>query len=153
MQALELRIPPVVQVIVITAFMWILSSALPNLSFVLDSAPLVAMVVAAAGVIFSVLGVLKFRSAGTTVDPRVPSHSASLVTGGVYRISRNPMYVGFLLVLVAWGILLGNFASFVLLPIFVVCMNRFQIRPEERHMREKFGEAYSRYQAQVRRWI
>ena len=85
------------------------------------------------------LGVYQFRKQGTTVDPRIPEQSASLVTSGVYQFSRNPMYVGMLLMLVGWGIYLGNIASFIMLPIFILYMNRFQIMPEETFMAEKFG--------------
>jgi len=152
-QTLELKIPPVVQVLVTAGFMWTLAVTVPSLGFTLSASSLIALVFAAIGVAFALLGVLAFRSAGTTVDPRVPDQSVSLVVRGVYRISRNPMYVGFLLVLIAWGIFLSNLASLVLLPTFVIFMNRFQIVPEERHMREKFGEAYRQYEAEVRRWI
>ena len=153
MQTLELKIPPVVQVLVTASLMWALAIAVPSLDFTLSASPLVAIVFAVIGVAFALCGVLEFRSAGTTVDPRVPEQSVSLVIRGVYRISRNPMYAGFLLVLIAWGMFLSNLASFVLLPVFVIYMNRFQITPEERHMREKFGEAYREYEAEVRRWI
>ena len=127
MQAFELKFPPVVQVIVAANLMWVLALALPSLSF-------------------------RFP-VQTTVDPRVPDQSASLVTGGVYRLSRNPMYLGFFLVLSAWALGLGNVASFLILPLFVVCMNRLQIAPEERQLRELFGEAYREYTSNVRRWI
>ena len=153
MQTLELKIPPVVLVLFTASLMWTLTIAVPNLAFTLPLSSLVALVLAAIGVAFALLGVWEFRSAGTTVDPRVPDQSVSLVVRGVYRISRNPMYVGFLLVLIAWGFFLSNLASIVLLPAFVIYMNRFQIIPEERHMREKFGEAYRQYEAEVRRWI
>ena len=153
MQTLELKIPPIVQVLVTASLMWTLAVSVPSLGFTLSMSPLVALVVAVVGVAFALLGILEFRSAGTTVDPRVPDHSVSLVVRGVYRISRNPMYVGFLLALIAWGISLSNLASLVLLPGFVMYMNRFQIVPEERHMREKFGEAYLQYETEVRRWF
>ncbi|MBS3805620.1 MAG: isoprenylcysteine carboxylmethyltransferase family protein [Oleiphilaceae bacterium] len=153
MQTLELKIPPVILVLVTASLMWTSAVVVPSLSFTLSASPFVALVFAAIGVAFALLGVLEFRSAGTTVDPRVPDQSVSLVVRGVYRISRNPMYVGFLLVLIAWGIFLSNLASLVLLPAFVIYMNRFQIVPEERHMREKFGEAYRQYEAEVRRWV
>ncbi|PSF07579.1 isoprenylcysteine carboxylmethyltransferase family protein [Marinobacter fuscus] len=153
MQTLELKIPPVILVLVTASLMWTLAVAVPSLGFTLLASLLAALVFAAIGVAFALLGVLEFRSAGTTVDPRVPDQSVSLVVRGVYRISRNPMYVGFLLVLIAWGIFLSNLASLALLPVFVVYMNRFQIVPEERHMREKFGEAYRQYEAEVRRWV
>ncbi len=111
MQTLELKIPPVVQVLVTASLMWTLAVAVPSLGFTLSVSPLVALVFAAIGFAFALLGVLEFRSAGTTVDPRVPDQSVSLVVRGVYRISRNPMYVGFLLVLIAWGIFLSNLGS------------------------------------------
>ena len=153
MQTLELKIPPVILVLVTAGFMWTLAFAVPGLDFSLFASSLVALVFAATGGAFALLGVWEFRSADTTVDPRAPDQSASLVVSGVYRISRNPMYVGFLLVLIAWGVFLSNLASFVLLPTFVIYMNRFQIVPEERYMREKFGEAYRQYEAGVRRWV
>ncbi|WP_252106580.1 MULTISPECIES: isoprenylcysteine carboxylmethyltransferase family protein [unclassified Halomonas] len=153
MQTLELKIPPVILVLFTASLMWTLAVAVPSLGFTLSASPLVAQVFAATGIAFALLGVWEFRSAGTTVDPRVPNQSVSLVVRGVYRISRNPMYVGFLLVLSAWVIFLSNLASLVLLPAFVIYMNRFQIVPEERHMREKFGEAYRQYEAKVRRWV
>lgn len=153
MEKLELKIPPVVQVVITAVLMWTLDVLLQSLSITFPALSLVALFLASTGVAFALLGVLEFWSAGTTVDPRVPDQSASLVTGGVYRISRNPMYAGFLLMLVGWGVFLGNIAGFLLLPVFVMYMNRFQIAPEERHMREMFGEEYLHYEAAVRRWI
>ncbi|WP_323750408.1 isoprenylcysteine carboxylmethyltransferase family protein [Marinobacter sp.] len=153
MDRLELKIPPVAQVVIIAGFMWILAVLLPPLGITLSASALVALFLASTGVAFALLGVWEFRSAGTTVDPRAPDQSANLVTSGVYRISRNPMYVGFMLLLIGWGVFLGNIASFLLLPVFVMYMNRFQIAPEERYMREKFGEEYRHYEAAVRRWV
>lgn len=153
MERLELKIPPVVQMVIFAGFMWILAALLLPLSVTFSASSLVALILASAGVVFALLGVLEFRSAGTTVDPRVPEQSASLVTSGVYRISRNPMYVGFLFLLIGWGVFLGNIASFLLLPFFVMYMNRFQITPEERYMREKFGDEYRQYETTVRRWV
>lgn len=150
---LELKIPPVVQVLVIAGLMGSLAVTLPSLGFTFSAAPLVALVLALAGIAFALTGVWEFRAAGTTVDPRVPDQSVSLVVRGVYQISRNPMYFGFLLMLIGWGFFLCNIASLMLLPVFIIYMNRFQIVPEERHMREKFGEAYHQYEKAVRRWI
>lgn len=153
MNALELKIPPVVQVVIIAGLMWALAGLLPGLSFAIPGSPLVALGIVMTGVVVALLGVLEFRTAGTTVDPRAPEQSASLVVRGVYRVSRNPMYVGFLLMLTGWAVFLGNIASLLLLPVFILYMNRFQIVPEEQYMREKFGEAYAQYQATVRRWL
>jgi len=151
--ALELKIPPVVQVVIIAGLMWALAGLLPGLSFAIPGSPLVALGIVMTGVVVALLGVLEFRTAGTTVDPRAPEQSASLVVRGVYRVSRNPMYVGFLLMLTGWAVFLGNIVSLLLLPVFILYMNRFQIVPEEQYMREKFGEAYAQYQATVRRWL
>jgi len=153
MLAFELKFPPVVQVIVAANLMWVLALALPSLSFRFPVQTPVAVVLSAVGITIAVLGVIRFRLAGTTVDPRVPDQSASLVAGGVYRLSRNPMYLGFFLVLSAWALGLGNVASFLILPLFVVCMNRLQIAPEERQLHKLFGEAYCEYTSNVRRWI
>ena len=150
---LELKIPPVLQVIILAGLMWALASLLPGLGFAFPGSLFLALGLVTAGVVFAVLGVLAFRSVGTTVDPRVPEQSASLVVSGVYRISRNPMYVGFLLILAGWGAFLGNIASLLLLPVFVLYMNRFQIVPEERYMREKFADSYRQYERAVRRWL
>ncbi|MDI9246294.1 isoprenylcysteine carboxylmethyltransferase family protein [Marinobacter sp. CHS3-4] len=153
MKKLELKIPPVVQMVIFAGLMWLLAALLPTLSITFSASSLVALILALAGAVFALLGVMAFRSAGTTVDPRVPDQSASLVTSGVYRISRNPMYVGFLVVLIGWGVFLGNISGFLLLPFFVMYMNRFQIAPEERYMREKFGDEYRQYETMVRRWV
>lgn len=152
-QALELKIPPVVLVFITAALMWVLASVVPNPGFAFSAAPVVAVILASAGTVVSLLGVLEFRSAGTTVDPRAPGQSASLVTRGVYRVSRNPMYLGLFFVLCAWGIYLANVPALALLPAFALYMNKFQIGPEERHMRAKFGEEFRRYAERVRRWV
>lgn len=106
-----------------------------------------------AGTLCAALGVLAFRRAGTTVDPRVPEQSAILVTSGIYRVSRNPMYLGFLCMLCGWAACLGSVFSLVGVVLFVLYMNRFQIATEERYMQEKFGAVYLRYKTQVRRWL
>lgn len=153
MDALELRLPPLALVIIIGAGMLAVSRIPTNPGFAIPGAAWMSAAVAAAGAIIAVLGVVEFRRVGTTVDPRVPHQSANLVVSGVYRLSRNPMYLGFLLVLVAWGLFLGCIISLLLIPAFVLYMNCFQIVPEERFMREKFGESYNRYSSMVRRWI
>ncbi|KXS54771.1 MAG: hypothetical protein AWU57_854 [Marinobacter sp. T13-3] len=153
MNNLELKIPPVLLVAITVAVMWVLSQISPELSFTISAAALWASGLALLGIGIAVSGVLAFRTAGTTVDPRVPEQSEALVVRGIYRFSRNPMYLGFLLVLAAWCLYLGSVLSLLCLPLFVLYMNRFQIVPEERFMREKFGEVYRLYEAGVRRWV
>lgn len=153
MQALELKIPPVVLVALFALAMWLLAQWLPPLALPQSWRLLLAGVFAAAGVAIALAGVLAFRRADTTVDPRVPQQSSSLVVRGIYRYSRNPMYVGFLMLLTALGCYLMSVAALALLPLFVLYMNRFQIAPEERHLRQKFGNEYQVYTQQVRRWL
>lgn len=106
-----------------------------------------------AGVFISVAGVMAFRKAHTTVDPTKPEKSTSLVASGIYRHTRNPMYVGFLMVLAAWSVYLSNLMALAALPAFVVYMNRFQIQPEERALQARFGTAFTEYKQAVRRWV
>lgn len=153
MKALELKVPPVALVVVVAAGMWALSRIALDLYFTIPGVAIFSAGIAVVGISIAVLGVVEFRVAGTTVDPRVPHQSANLVVRGVYRYSRNPMYLGFLLVLCAWGVFLGNAASLLFIPAFILYMNRFQIVPEERFMSDKFGESYDRYRAEVRRWL
>lgn len=153
MQSLELKIPPIVLVILFTIIMWMVSLATPTVSFYFSWSNQLASILGVAGIIISTLGVIAFRRGNTTVDPRHPDQSSRLINGGVYRVSRNPMYLGFLFVLLAWAVYLSNGASFLPLPLFVVYMNRFQIIPEERFMMENFGVEYRSYAERVRRWL
>jgi len=94
-----------------------------------------------------------FRYHRTTVNPVHPHKASALVISGLYRYTRNPMYLGFLSLLFAWVLYLGNAAAFLVLPIFVFSLNRLNIIPEEQALQARFGEAYSAYQKQVRRWL
>ena len=134
MQALELKIPPVVLVVVFALAMWLLALWLPPVALPALWGQVLAGVLAAAGIAVALAGVLAFRRANTTVDPRVPQQTSSLVIRGIYRYSRNPMYLGFLLLLAALASYLMSAAAMVLLPLFVLYMNRWQIAPEERHL-------------------
>ncbi|AHI28059.1 methyltransferase family protein [Marinobacter similis] len=153
MKALELKVPPVVLVAIAVGGMWAVAGLSPALNFAIPGVAGWSTGIAAFGVCIAILGVLQFRVAETTVDPRVPNQSTNLVVSGVYRYSRNPMYLGFFLVLCAWGLYLGSVISLLFLPVFILYMNRFQIVPEERFMHEQFGEVYDKFRSEVRRWI
>src|SRR5664279_3386787 len=98
-----------------------------------------ALAIAAVGAAFSVGGVIAFRRAKTTVNPMKPEAASSLVSSGVYRATRNPMYVGLLLVLVAWAVFLSSFLALLGPLAFIACIGRFQITPEERVLSALFG--------------
>ncbi len=113
----------------------------------------IAVLAVLVGCFISLLGVLAFWQAKTTVDPRIPAEASQLVNSGIYQLSRNSMYLGFLLALFGWAVYLSDVTAFFLLPVYILYMNRFQIKPEERFMLEKFGNEYETYKAEVRRWI
>ncbi len=153
MSSLELKIPPVAVFLVFGALTGVLAAKTPQASFSLPGAAAVAALLAALGAALCVAGVLAFRRHGTTVHPFHPDKSSAIVSEGVYRYTRNPMYLGLALLLLAWAAWLGNIASLVCVPAFTAYMTRFQIQPEERALLAKFGPAYSDYMNSVRRWI
>ena len=154
MNSLELKVPPVAQVIVTAAAMAGVSTKVaPALKFSLKGSAALAVGLGAIGLGSAILGVTQFKKAQTTPNPQALEEVSSLVTSGVYQYSRNPMYVGLVLVLFSWALYLSHFLAFVLLPIFILYMTRFQIQPEERILAQKFGKAYQTYKAKVRRWV
>jgi protein-S-isoprenylcysteine O-methyltransferase Ste14 len=153
MRSLELRVPPLAVVAVAAALMWLLARAFPNPSLRFTAPWALAGALIGLGAVITVSGVLAFRRAHTTVNPMTPDASSAVVSSGIYSITRNPMYLGFLFALAGWGLMLGH-ALFVLpLAGYVLYMNRFQIGPEERALEQKFGAEYTAYTQQVRRWI
>jgi len=113
----------------------------------------VAGAIALLGLIFGASGFLAFGRAKTTIDPVNIDRASSLVTGGIFRFTRNPMYVGFTLLLLGWAVYLAAPWAFAGPVAFVLFITRYQILPEERVMLSKFGSAYADYQARVRRWL
>lgn len=152
MRFLELRIPPVALVVIFAAAMAALAYAAPA-EILVPGKLLVAVVLVLAGALVSLAGVVAFRRQKTTVNPFTPEQSSSLVGAGIYRFSRNPMYLGFFLALLGWCFYLANWASALLLPVFVAYMNKFQIQPEERALSERFGPEFVAYSRSVRRWL
>lgn len=152
MRALELRIPPVVVVLVFAAAMTALAYAVPATVRIPAKAAVVLALVLS-GALIAWAGVAAFRRHKTTANPFTPERASALVATGIYRFSRNPMYLGLLLALAGWSVYLANWASALLLPAFVAYMNRSQIRPEERALAERFGPQFLNYSRSVRRWL
>jgi protein-S-isoprenylcysteine O-methyltransferase Ste14 len=153
MHTLELKVPPVFVVLVAGVLMWIVAWAVPSLDFRFAARNAVAAIVVCAGALICLCGVVSFRRAHTTVNPLKPESATSLVVAGIYKLTRNPMYLGLLLALLGWAISLSNVLSFVWLPAFILYMNRFQIAPEERALAALFGPTFEDYKARTRRWI
>lgn len=153
MNGLELKVPPLAVMVILGVLMW-LAANFQALDIPLGDFSLwMSGVLFLLGAAFSLLGVLRFRVADTTVNPLTPDASSTLVRTGVYRISRNPMYLGFLLLLLALAAYLANLLSLLLAVCFVPYMSRFQIVPEERMLTELFGDEFEDYKATVRRWL
>jgi len=150
---LELKVPPLALVVIVGALMWGVSYATPAFDFMPPANILLSMTLALIGAATCLSGVVSFRRAKTTVNPIKPDSASSLVVSEIYRYTRNPMYLGFLLVLLGWAVFLANLAALVLLPVFVLYMNRFQILPEERLLASRFARDYAEYRARVRRWL
>ncbi len=153
MRTLELMIPPPVVATLTATAMWAVSRFGPLLP-IAPSASLVAVgVLVLLGISCDVLGLWAFRRSNTTINPMKPGKTSALVTAGIYQVTRNPMYLGLALLLSAWAFYLAAFWPFLGPVVFILYINRFQIGPEERVMREKFGDEYVAYASRVRRWI
>jgi len=150
---LDLRIPPLALVMIVALFMWLGATHTPGLGFRVPFQSMIALSLLSLGVLVCVVGVLQFKKAKTTVNPTKPQASSSLVTTGIYRRSRNPMYLGFLLILAAWAAFTACTISLLGLPAFVAYMNQFQIKPEERALTALFDKDFRDYCSNVRRWI
>jgi len=133
--------------------MWFTSSVTPSLEVPFRVRVATALALACIGQSISITGMVVFRRAKTTMNPMKASAASSLVSNSVYRFTRNPMYLGLLLTLVAWAAFLSNPLGVLWVPAFVLYINRFQITPEERVLSSLFGAEYAAYRNRVRRWL
>jgi protein-S-isoprenylcysteine O-methyltransferase Ste14 len=153
LSSLELKVPPLLVVAIAAALMWLTAWALPAASLALPGRIPATILMALAGGVFAAAGIAEFRRARTTTNPLKPANASSLVHGGIYKLTRNPMYVGMALLLLGWGIYLSNPACLAVLFAFVAYMNRFQIVPEEKALESLFGAEFAAYRDKVRRWL
>lgn len=156
MKSLRLRIPPPAVALIAAGLMWADSWLSQAVAPPTDVRMLVigaAIVIAIAGIGVSLSGVIAFRQARTTVNPLAPEKTSYLVTSGIYRFTRNPMYLGLFLVLLGWALFLFSIWALLGPAAFMLYMNQFQIEPEEEVLARKFGAEFSNYCDRVRRWI
>lgn len=133
--------------------MWLVAWALPSMRLVITGQAALAAAMALVGVLIIVMGIVECRRARTTVNPLNPGAASSLVVQRVYAVTRNPMYLGLALILLAWAVFLAHPLSLFVVPGFVLYMNRFQITPEERALEALFGSEFKLYSGRVRRWL
>jgi protein-S-isoprenylcysteine O-methyltransferase Ste14 len=153
MKALEKKIPPPVVGLLVAGAMWGTSRLAPLVD--IEESVRIALAIACTltGIGMGIAGLVSFRRARTSVDPMKLEKTSALVCTGIYRVTRNPMYLGLALVLVAWAVFLSSAWALLGPPAFVLYMNRFQIAPEERILESLFGTAYTDYRSRVRRWL
>ena len=153
MSNLELKIPPVILVVIFLAIMWLVSFYLKITLLSQSLTFITALIIFLIGLVIALSGVFSFKQSDTTVNPTTPQETSSLVTSGVYKFTRNPMYVGFLFFLISWAVYLSSLASFITPVFFVLYINKFQIRPEEKMLSSIFGNEFYQYTKKVRRWL
>ena len=105
------------------------------------------------GLIITLSAIILFKKYQTTITPLNPSNATKLITDGIYKFSRNPMYLGLLLMLLGTSIILNLTGGFFLIPLFILYLNLFQIIPEENAMADLFENEFLEYKKNVRRWI
>ncbi|MBC52417.1 MAG: protein-S-isoprenylcysteine methyltransferase [Gammaproteobacteria bacterium] len=153
MKSLELKIPPPLIALLCIALMWYIQGFYPlgwlTAAWVLP----VAILLALTGIAVASMGAAAFKRAHTTVNPLHPEQTSHLVTDGIYRYTRNPMYLGMALVLTAIALYLADLSAFLGVALFVRYIGRYQIGPEEDRLLEKFGDSFAAYQNRVRRWL
>ena len=150
---MKLLVPPPLVALVCALLMWGVASWFPQLVFDFPLRQPLAYLLGGAGLAIDLVSVAAFVKARTTVTPLAPEKASSLVTGGLYRLTRNPMYLGMLLVLTGVAVWFGSPLNLFVLAAFVAYLTTFQIKPEEARLEEIFGAQYTAYKAQVRRWL
>ena len=147
------KVLPLLVVLVTAVLMGVVKAALPGFAISFPGLRLAALALLLASVIVVSAGISSFARAGTTTDPLNPDRASVLVTGGIFRYTRNPMYLGMALFLAAIALFLANWASLLLVLAFVWYMTEFQVKLEEQALERRFGEQYAKYKASVRRWL
>jgi protein-S-isoprenylcysteine O-methyltransferase Ste14 len=153
MNALELKIPPPVVLLVSALAMWLVARWLPQWSWPSTALAVLGGVLAVAGIALIGAAMLTFRRSRTTINPLKPGESAVVVRHGVFAVTRNPMYAGLAMILTGWACYLASAVAWLGVPLCIAYITRFQIIPEERILLGKFGAPFAQYLAQVRRWI
>ncbi len=150
---MKFKIPPAVVTLVFGVFMYLLDRFLPVGEFDFFGRKILTYIVLAIGFLIAGVALLQFWNTKTTIDPLQPEKASSLVSSGIFNYTRNPMYLALLLLLIAWGLHLGNAFNTLFAAGFVYFMNYFQIGPEEEALLKKFGKEYQLYCRAVRRWF
>jgi protein-S-isoprenylcysteine O-methyltransferase Ste14 len=150
---LKTKIPPPLYMLVMAGLMWLLDKHLPLYRWLNEPWNDLGLVCVAAALLNDAWSLALFFKAQTTPNPLAPAKASQLVVSGPYRISRNPMYLGLLLLLIGWALYLGSLSPWLAPPLLVLILNKQQIEAEESVLAAKFGQAYEDYRQRVGRWV
>ena len=150
---MSLRIPPLAQFLSCALLAWALAKLMHQLTIVSPLSVYAGYGFILSGAILLTLAVLAFVRARTTVNPLAPEQAQALVTTGLYRFTRNPMYLAMAFILIGGTLALSNIAALAAPAIFVGAITMLQIKPEERALQSVFGDEFSTYRNQTRRWL
>lgn len=150
---LKTKIPPPVYMLIMAYIMWLLDKFLPLYNWLNSPWNKLGLIIIGMAVVLDIWSLLLFFHSKTTPNPMKPGSTSHLVTSGLYRYSRNPMYLGLLVMLIGWGLYLGSLSPLSMLPLFIRLLTKQQIEPEEIILMDKFGPEYKDFQQRVRRWI
>lgn len=150
---MSLKVPPAFVFLFHAFLVWMAARYLPIADIEIPGKRVIVQAFGAAGVAIAILAMGLFRKAGTTVDPLIPDKASKIVDGGIYRYTRNPMYLGLVLILAAWIVWKGNLVGVIFLATCIWYLTTFQIKPEEQALTRKFGKEYLNYRNKVRRWL
>ena len=146
---MELKLPPPLVALICAVMIYFLPNYIePN--WIYRTFAVICLIF---GLTVDLCGLWAFRQNKTTISPLAPNKTSTLTTHGIYRFTRNPMYLGLASLLSAWAFWLGNAFALLVVWGFVYYITRFQIEPEERILSVKFGESYRQYQQKVPRWL
>ncbi|VAW93857.1 Putative protein-S-isoprenylcysteine methyltransferase [hydrothermal vent metagenome] len=150
---MKLKIPPPLVGLFLGFLMWSFAKQISFGSIEFELSGMLSLIIVFAGLAIDIAAVIPFLRAKTTINPMKPNRASKLVNTGIYKYSRNPMYLGTLVLLTALTLWLGNAINVVFLGAFVWYITIFQIKPEEDVLEKLFSDEYLRYKMEVRRWI
>lgn len=153
MAGLEHRIPPPVIGLACAVAMYFAAQYTPAIPIAPTWKWTLVAAFALSGLTLDFSGLMAFLRRHTTINPLHPEKSSALVTGGVYTITRNPMYLGMACLLLAWAVYLQSPLALLGVPVFMAYITQFQIKPEERMLEKLFGAEYIRFRTRTRRWL
>ena len=146
-----LKIPPPILVLILVSSNYFSSTKIDL--FHLPNQNIISILILLMGMLILINPIFKFIKSKTTIDPIKFKKVNKLITSGIYKYSRNPMYLGLLMIVISTSIFYLNIFSITTPFLFYCWINKFQIKREEIFLTEKFGKKYMSYKTKTRRWI